>query len=89
MVPLNSRRLTAAHLKRIAEVLELPVMGATDQLRQLIERKVESAKHREAANVQVVLQEEQRVETKLSLMDEGSVFLRMKSLVQSRQEAEL
>ena len=36
VVPLNSRRLTAAHLKRIAEALELPVTGATDQLRQLI-----------------------------------------------------
>ena len=27
VVPLNSRRLTAAHLKRIAEALELPVTG--------------------------------------------------------------
>ena len=49
---------------------------------------MESARHREAANVQVILQEEQRVETKLSLMDEGGVFLETKSLVQSRQEAE-
>ena len=58
MVPLNSRRLTAAHLKRIAEALELPVTGATDQLHQLIEGKLESARHKEAANAQVILQEE-------------------------------
>ena len=88
VVPLNSRRLTAAHLKRIAEALELPVTGATDQLRQLIEGKLESARHKKAANVQVILQEEQRIEMKLSLLDEGGVFLETKPLVQSRSEAE-
>ena len=88
VVPLNSRRLTAAHLKRIAEALELPVTGATDQLCQLIEGKLESARHKEAANVQVILQEEQRIEMKLSLLDEGGVFLETKPLVQSRSEAE-
>ncbi len=88
VVPLNSRKLTAAHLKRVAEALGLPVTGATDQLRQLIEGKLESERHREAANVRVVLQEEQCIETKLFLMDEGGVFLETKPFVQSRQEAE-
>ena len=59
VVPLNSRRLTASHLKRVAETLELPT-GATDQP---IEGKLESDKHIEAANVQVVIQEEQCVKT--------------------------
>ena len=67
VVPLNLRRLTVAHLKRIAEVLELPVTGVTDQLCQLIDGKLESARHKEAANVQVILQEEQRIEMKLSI----------------------
>ena len=39
VVPLNSRRLTAAYLKQVAETLELPTSGAADQLRQLIKGK--------------------------------------------------
>ena len=48
VVPLNSKRLTAVHLRRVAEALELPMTGATDQLRQLIEGNLESERHIEA-----------------------------------------
>ena len=75
VVLLNSRILTAAHLKRVAETLKLPTTGAADQLRQLIEGKLESDKHVEAINVQVVIQEELCVESKLTLMDKSGVIL--------------
>ena len=88
VVPLNSRRLTAAHLKRVAEALELPTTGSADQLRQLIEGKLESDKRVEATNVQVVIQEEQCVELKLSLMDESGILLTTEPIRFSKQEAE-
>ena len=31
-VPLNSRRLTAVHLRQLAEALELPAVGSTDEI---------------------------------------------------------
>ena len=40
VVPLNSRRLIAAHLKQVADALELTTTGAADQLSQLIEGKL-------------------------------------------------
>ena len=88
VVPLNSRRLTAAHLKRVAEALKLPTTGSADQLRQLIEGKLESDKRVEATNVQVVIQEEQCVELKLSLMDESGILLTTEPIRFSKQEAE-
>ena len=52
VVPLNSRRLTSSHLK---QALELLVTGSADQLHQVIEGNLESDRHVEAANVQVVV----------------------------------
>ena len=75
ILPLNSRRLTSSHLKQLAESLELPTAGSPDQLRQLIEGKLESEKHVEVSNVQVVIQESQFVELKLSLMRTPSSLL--------------
>ena len=54
-LPLNSKRLTAAHLRRIAATLELPTTGATKQLRQVIKGKLETEGY-EALNVQVLLE---------------------------------
>ena len=88
VVPLNSRRLTATHLKRVAEALKLPTTGSADQLRQLIEGKLESDRHVEAMNVQVIIQEEQCVESKLTLMDESGVLLATEPVLLSKQEAE-
>ena len=88
VVPLNSRRLTAAHLMRVAEALELPTTGSADQLRQLIEGKLESDRHVEVTNVQVVIQEEQCVELKLSLIDESGVILATEPTLLSKQETE-
>ena len=82
------RRLTAAHLKRVAEALEWPTTGAADQLRQLIEGKLESDKHVEAINVQVVIQEEPYVESNLTLMDESGVILTVEPVMLSKRESE-
>ena len=65
VVPFNSKRLTASYLKRVAEAFELPTIGATDLLCQLIEGKLESEQHIGATDVQVIIQEEQHVEVKL------------------------
>ena len=62
-LPLNSRRLTAAHLKQIATAMELPVTGSTDQLRQLIEGKLQTEGH-ETTNILVVVEETSLVEMK-------------------------
>ena len=73
LLPLNSRRLTTAHLKQIADSLELPSSGSGDELRQLTEEKLQES--HDVHNVQVVVEEAQTVTLKLSLMDEGGVFL--------------
>ena len=49
-VPLNSRRLTAVHLRQLAEALELPAVGSTDEIRQVIEGKLQSSGY-EVANL--------------------------------------
>ena len=55
LLPLNSRRLTAAHLRYIAGAMELPHTGSADEVRQLIEGKLQD--EHEVRNVQVVLEE--------------------------------
>ena len=84
-LPLNSRRLTAAHLKRIATAMELPVTGSADQLRQLIEGKLQTEGH-ETTNILVVVEETSLVEMKLSLLAEGGVFLETTPLSRAGQD---
>lgn len=55
LLPLNSRRLTSVQLRKIAEGLELPTAGSTDEIRQLIEGKLEEG--HDVHNVQVVVKE--------------------------------
>ena len=88
VAPLNSRRFMSSHMKQVAEALELSVTGSADQLRQVIEGKLESDRHVEVANVQVVVQEAQNVEVKLSLVDETCVFLEIQPHVQTKREFE-
>ena len=73
-LPLNSKRLTAAHLRQIASALDLPTTGAADQLRQVIEGKLETDGH-EAINIQVVLEDSRLIETKICLLSEGGVIV--------------
>jgi hypothetical protein len=73
-LPLNSKRLTTAHLRQIASALDLPTTGAADQLRQMIEGQLETDGH-EAINIQVVLEDSKLIETKMSLLSEGRVIV--------------
>ena len=69
--PLNSRRLTAAHLRAIAEAIGLPT---ADQLRQCIEGKLQT--EREDPNVVVIIREVQTTEQIIALADAGGEFVR-------------
>ena len=53
-IPLNSRRLSTTHLKRLATALEVPITATGDEVRQMIEGRL-IAQGREPRNVQVVL----------------------------------
>ena len=53
--------------------MELPTTGAADQLRQVIEGKLETNGH-EAINVQVLLKDATLLETKISLWAQGRVI---------------
>ena len=52
LLPLNSRRLTATHLHRLAAELELPTEASADELRQMIDGKLTET-GRDVMNVQL------------------------------------
>jgi len=53
--PLNSRKLKAVWIQRIAQSLELPTAASTSEVRQMIEGRLADLQY-EAGNVQVVVQ---------------------------------
>lgn len=57
--PLNSKRLTAVHLRRLAGALGIPTSASSEDLRQLIAGKLEEM-GREPMNVQVGLHKTDR-----------------------------
>lgn len=60
-------------MKQVAESLELPTTDSADEIRQLIEGKLQST--RVVHNIQVVVEENQPISLKLSLMDNEGIFL--------------
>ena len=75
-LPLNSRRMTAVHLQRLARRLGLPTSASTEETRQIIDGKL-SEMGREPRNVQVVIAEPEVGGAEcLWLQDETGVFLR-------------
>ncbi len=72
-LPLNSRRLSTALLRRVAKGLELPVTAAREETRVLIEGKLEELGH-PPGNVQVVLEDVPRG-IHIQLQDYEGVFL--------------
>ena len=83
--PLNSKRLTAAHLQSIADALGLPKSSSsTDELRQMIEGKLADL-HRESQNVQVAVREESGVQTRLYLLDASGIFSQSQPFFRSQQ----
>ena len=79
-VPLNSKRLTAVHLKRLVKALMVPTATASDEIRQMVEGKLEEQGH-EAQNVQVILGITSH--DVFFLQDEDGVFLR----IETKEEA--
>ena len=71
VLPLNSRRLTAALLRKIAHAMTLPTAVPAEQLRQLIDGKL-IAMGKEPMNVQVVVTGAAGTP---ALQDEGGVFV--------------
>ena len=86
-LPLNSKRLTAVHVRQLANALDLPTSGSVDQLWQLVEGKLMSESGREVCNVQVIVQETAKFESKLSLVDERGVFLETMPHTSTGEEA--
>jgi hypothetical protein len=87
-LPMNSKRLTVAHLRQVAEALGLPTSGSADQIRQLIEGKLEGEDDRDVANVQVIIQESPQVQIKLSLVDGDGVFLETSPTIKTVEKTE-
>ena len=71
--PLNSRRLTAWHLRTLARTLGLPATGSADQLRQCIEGIVQ--REHDYHNVVVIVQENLKTEHVMMLADSEGEFL--------------
>ena len=71
--PLNSRRLTAWHLRALAQALGLPTTGSIDQLRQCIEGIVQ--RDHDHQNVVVIIRESLKTEHVLVLADSEGEFL--------------
>lgn len=71
--PLNSKRLTALHLRALARALELPITGSADQLRQCIEAVV--ARDHEYQNVVVTVRETLKMECVVALTDSDGEFV--------------
>ena len=84
--PLNSRRLTAAHLRAIAEAIGLPTGGSADQLRQCIEGKLQT--EREDPNVVVIIREVQTTEQIIALADAEGEFVRTPPLRRGQETGE-
>lgn len=74
--PLNSRRLTADVIGRIAEMLGLPTTRALEDTRQILDRKL-AEMSREPRNVQVDLMETEDGLT-ICLRDGNGMFLEVK-----------
>ncbi len=71
-LPLNSKRLTGAHLRQIGGALGLPTGRSGEETRQLIEGKLAE---RGDTLVQVYLAEEPQVRTVMWLVDSGGPFM--------------
>ena len=74
VLPLNSKRLKAAQLQRLARALSLPTSTSGDELRQMIDGKLEELE-KEPRNVTVVITEAECGAERLALWDDDGSFL--------------
>lgn len=97
-LPLNSKKLTAAHLRQIAQSFGLPTGRSAEETRQLIEGKM--TERGQDPLVQVYLAEEPQLKVIIWLVDSDGPFLQTpptyrewkegdrQSVMQARQELE-
>lgn len=71
-LPLNSKRISAARIKRLAAGLDVPTAALTDEVRQMLGEKLREMGH-DPANVQVVIQGDGDV-ANLYLVDDSGVI---------------
>ena len=69
-LPLNSRHLTAAQIKRLGRALELPTSASVEEVRQMIDGKLKD-RERQPFDVQVIIKSSRA----MSLHNEGGGFL--------------
>ena len=81
---LNSKTVTTAHLQMVAQSLGLPTGLAIEELCQLVDSKLLGMEH-EPRSVQLVVQETTKIELRLLLMDESSVFVRYGPVMRDKQ----
>ena len=72
-------------MRQLAEALELPAVGSTDEIRQVIEGKLQSSGY-EVANVQVIVEESSLIHTKISLEGEDGRILETNSLTRASKD---
>jgi len=72
--PFNSKRLKLSQLQQLAIALELPPRATGEDLRTIIEEKLRTL-GKNPSNIQVVVDQQEGGAEKLSLQDEGGVFL--------------
>ena len=84
--PLNSKRLTARIMARIARSLELPTAASLADTRQMVEGRLAERGH-EPQNVEVLLMELERGTT-IYLRDEGGDFLEVRPEEERGRSAE-
>ena len=83
-LPLNSKRLTVSHLRRLASEVGVPTDASADELRQMIDGKL-TEDGRDALNIQVVLLSVDP-SSEFSLEDEGGKFLTVPAAVWEAEE---
>ena len=75
-LPLNSKRLTAVLIRQLARALEIPTTASLEDVRMLIDGKLEEMGH-EPMNVQAVLRPGETV-TNVALIGSDGQFLEAK-----------
>ena len=74
-LPLSSKRLTAVHVRQLAQTIELPTTTSPTDIRQMIKGKLTEMGHK-PPTVQVIVQREiGGAQAHLYLQDESGVFL--------------
>ena len=72
--PMNSKRLTGPYLRCIAKAMELPMSGATDETRVMIDGKL-AEMGRNPRDVQVIVRTDTDGQDTVCLRDAGGMFV--------------